>query len=265
MKKAAVVPLMILTLGACGSKDDAQVPKGETGAEASTVGATTEGSGTAAAERLDCRAVNARPKTGADVAGVTLGMAVDDAFKAVACSDPRLVVELTPPRPDGYRSIVGEREGEQFSVQLRGVSGQEQVVEINRILSYGAGQEPVFDATLRQLGTKYGTFIRTDYGGSPRETHQSVRRLDGALVTSLEDPLARGCPYDLKDQCGLTVTANMDRAETNPALTATLQVIMQDPRIIRRQTEIASRSAQAATQQRQAQEVQAAGDRAPKL
>jgi hypothetical protein len=265
MKKAAVVPLMILTLGACGSKDDAQVPKGETGAEPSTVGAAAEGSGTAAAERLDCHAVNARPKTGADVAGVTLGMAVDDAFKAVACSDPRLVVELTPPRLDGYRSIVGEREGEQFSVQLRGVSGQEQVVEINRILNYGEGQQPVFDATLRQLGAKYGAFVRTDYPGSPDESYKSVRRLDGTAVTSLEDPLARGCPHETEDQCGLTVAVNIGRAQTNPALVRGLQVIMQDPRITRRQTEVASRSAQDATQRRQAQEVQAAGDRAPKL
>ena len=265
MKKIVAIPLLVLTLAACGSKDDAaSTAKGQDGAEASASDPAAAG-GTAAAERLDCRAVNARPKNGADVAGVTLGMAVDDAFKAVTCSDPRLVVELTPPRPDGYRSIVGEREGEQFSVRLIGVSGQEQVVEINRILQYEPGQEPAFDAALRQLGTKYGTLVRTDYGGAPRETHQSVRRLDGALVTSLEDPLARGCPYDLKDQCGLTVTANMDRADANPALTKTLQVIMQDPRITLRQTEIASRSAQAATQQRQAQEVQAAADRAPKL
>lgn len=265
MKKIVAIPLLVLTLAACGSKDDAaSTAKGQDGAEASAPEAAAAG-GTAAAERLDCRAVNARPKSGADVAGVTLGMAVDDAFKAVACSDPRLVVELTPPRPDGYRSIVGEREGEQFNVQLRGVSGQEQVVEINRILNYGAGQEPVFDATLRQLGTKYGTFVRTDYPGAADESYKAVRRLDGATVTSLDDPLARGCPYENEDQCGLTVTVNIGRAQTNPALARGLQVIMQDPRITRRQTEIASRSAQAATQQRQAQEVQAAADRAPKL
>ena len=265
MKKAIAVPLMILALGACGSKDEAPASGGETGAEASAVEASAAAGGTAAAERIDCRAVNARPKSGADVAGVTLGMAADDAFKAVACSDPGLVVEMTPPRPDGYRSIVGEREGEQFSVRLMGVSGQEQVVEINRILRYGQGQGPVFDATLRQLAAKYGTLVRADYGGVPRETHKAVRRLDGTAVTTLEDPLARGCPYEVKDQCGLTVTINIDRAEANPSLTETLQVIMLDPRITLRQTEIASRSAQETTQRRQAQEVQAAGDRAPKL
>ncbi|MBN8529426.1 MAG: hypothetical protein J0M36_09340 [Caulobacterales bacterium] len=264
MKKIVVVPLMVLALGACGSKDEAPpAANGESGADAAS--AEASGAGTAAAERLDCRAINARPKTGVDVAGVTLGMAVDDAFKAVACSDPRLVVEMTAPRSDGYRSIVGEREGEQFSVRLMGVSGQEQVVEVNRILQYEPGQEPAFDAVLRQLGGKYGTLVRTDYGGAPRETHKSVRRLDGASVTSLEDPLARGCPYDLKDQCGLTVTVNVDRAEANPALTKTLQVIMLDPRVTQRQTEIASRSSQDATQRRQAQEVQDAAGRAPKL
>jgi hypothetical protein len=263
MKNAAAVSLMAFALAACGSGDKAAPEEaGDAGSEA--VAADASG-GTAAAERLNCRAINARPKTGADVAGVTLGMSVDDAFKAVACSDPQLVVEVTEPRADGYRSITAKREGVDFSVRLVGISGQEQVVEVNRVLMYKAGEEPAFDTVLGQVRTKYGTLVQTDYGSAARETHQAVRRPDGTQVTSLDDPLARGCPYDLKDQCGLTVTLNMDRAQSNPALASTVQVIMLDPVVSARQMQIASQSAQAATQSRQAREVQDAAGRSPNL
>lgn len=266
MRKWVAVPAVALALAGCGQGEDKVGQDGEAlAADAAASDTSSQAGGTAALENLDCTAIKAQRGQGLDVAGVTMGMSVDQAYQKVACSDPALLVELTEPRADGYRSIKGEGNGQNFSVRLVGVPGQEQVVEINRAIRYPDGQEPAVEGVLKQLQDKYGAFTETGYGGGPSISYQMVQRADGSRVVGLQDPLMRGCPYEQPQACGLTVTTNIIRAETNPALARDFQVIMLDPQVVQRQTQIAQNSQRTTTQQRQSQEVEAAAGRAPSL
>ena len=264
MRKWMMASVMVLGLAACGQGSADKGPESPEAANDTQATAETSG-GTAAAEGLNCNAIKAKPANGPDVVGIAMGMPVQEAYQKLACFNPAFVLEMTEPRPDGYRSIRTEYDGDDISVRLVGVPGQEQVVEINRSVRYASGREPAVDGILNQLTQKYGAFTQTNYGGGPQVTYQMVQRADGSRVSGLEDPLMRGCPYEQPEACGLTVTTNIIRAESNPGLAHNFQVIMLDQRIARRQTEIARNSESSATQQRQSQELQSAAGNAPKL
>jgi hypothetical protein len=256
---------LALTLCACGGSgsSEGEAVTGETVTEGAGGEAveTAALAGTAGERGIDCAAVRARPAQGPDVLGLAVGMPGDQAFDKLACAAPEMVVE-TMTAVDGSRSFRAQNGVEDISVYLSGPLGDDRVIEINRSSKPRSGDEPSIASLIDQLTAKYGTFVQTQNGGMIAYVH--VKSVDGRVISD-GDPLITGCVYNNDPKCGAMVTANFYPSPQNPGLAGSFQVIATDKAYAKKQLAAFQASAQQATQQRQADEIQQASGKATAL
>lgn len=265
----------MLGQGSGGAPTDAGVGQGQAGAASTARTADELG--------LDCNAVAAQRGEGPDVVGVTIGMSADQALQKIACSNRALRVEASdrggfalPALPDGRRprtTITGEGGQERVVVGLIGLPGQERVVTIRRTIQFASGQEPVIANTVAQLEQKYGSLSRSSVQRGAL-TVQSLRNANNQPLDPSDSLLGTRCALsvgmqvgepDLQGDCGLSVSATIQPSAANEQLAGRLVVSMNNGAFGMQQVEAYRTAARGAAQQRQAQEVQDAGGRAPAL
>lgn len=281
----ALVPVAVLALAACGGNqtagnDNPDIMNGATRSEPDQR-QTAQGSGTVAANGIDCSSVNAQQSQGMDMIGVTVGMPADQAFARIACSNPVLTVEFStsggfqvPPPPDGgqmRRSIVARSDNEQVAATLVGVPGQERVVTISRRVRFAPGQEPALRSFIQQIESKYGSMYQ-DFGTGARNIAGAILRTpDGQPITDREG-LSRyahcrptSASANISSDCGPVIRFVISPNERNRELVSEVEAIMTDGAAGTRLIEEYTALAGGAQRQRQSQEVQNAQRRSPNL
>lgn len=285
----AVMAALVFSLAACGGSDtnndlagtgdgDAVARLNARGSQRMAGAQQQPGQGTADAEGLNC---NLAAPSGPDMVGVTIGMSADDAYRAIACSNPALRVEYgtgggfnVPPPPGGGQmrtSIVARSDYEQITATLVGLPGQERVITIARSVRYRSGEELALDALHRQLQGKYGE-MRQDFGTGVRNIAIGhVRTPEGRPIAGNEDSpdygrcLPIGSAANIVGDCGLAVRFVITPNPNNRQLVSSFEAVMTDGatgmRIIDDYRAVAGR----AQQQRHARDVEQAKGRTPNL
>jgi hypothetical protein len=277
----ALVPAAVLVLAACGGGNSSNGDTSGFPNESAAKGPDAQGSGTVAANGIDCGPVTAQQPQGMDMVGVTVGMPADQAFAKIACSNPTLSVEFStsggfqvPPPPDGgqmRRTIVARSENEQITATLVGVPGQERVVTISRRVRFSAGQEPALRTFIQQIESKYGSMYQ-DFGTGSRNIAGAVLRTpDGQPITNRES-LSRyahcrptSASANISSDCGPTIRFVISPNERNRELVSEVEAIMTDGAAGTRLIEEYTALAGGAQRQRESQEVQNAQGRSPNL
>lgn len=278
----ALVPAAVLVLAACGSGNQSN-PSGSPDIMNGSANAPEQrqsARGTAAADNINCNGI--QRGNGADVVGVTIGMSADDAFRAVACSNPALRVSFSnqggfgpQALPDGRtmrKTITAEAGQERIQVSLVGLPGQERVVAIRRSINFERGQEPSATTLIAELQQKYGALDHNpnQYGAwsgrSLRDANNQPLSSEGPNGTLVGSQCSMGLLQDnLIGECGLSVGVEISLSRENQQLASRLVVSMSNGSFGVQQVEAVRAQAQGQAEQRQSQEVQNAQGRSPNL
>jgi hypothetical protein len=209
-----------------------------------------------------------------NVAGIELGMSVNDAIERIRCAAPSLQVsvqEYSSNRPGGDRFVIAQDAssrnlGEEFRLEQEGLPGQEKVYSIARHLRFTPGSEPLVANVVEELNRKYHLIMEQErhfprrWFGRRYEATGLERRGNSSTCfpTHYGGVGATGNP---DERCGLAIFASIEPQSGNEALAEKVTVFIADVRVFVRESARRTEHFEREAQARQAQEIESARER----
>jgi hypothetical protein len=277
--RSALFAAATIMLGGCGSPDSSTTNNFITAQPEEAVSPTP-------VETVDvqvppCSSEQNRSANTPEISGVWLGMAAEEAFSVISCSNPDLVMEYqngpdeVPRLPDGTKprgKIVGQSPDttERVEAILVGAPNKEVVVAVYKFRSFRQGEAPTMKAVEERLTSKYGHLVNLWYGPSSNPKIGWIRdapkiepfRCLPSVIIYGSTNVFQG---SASSECGLLFAALIDRSSDNPGLIASVSTVITNGRYESRLVQAYMAYAEKAAREQAASEVQQAEGRTPDL
>ncbi|MES2443852.1 MAG: hypothetical protein V4574_13565 [Pseudomonadota bacterium] len=270
--KRGLVAGTILLLAACGGKESA--PVADEVANVEIPGTEASAPVVAESPNAACSKFSDANSAGPNVLGITIGMTAWEAHTKLECLHPEMKPSFLD-RKDQSAPILstvrvaGEIPTDKIVLVSVGMSGDERVVGMKRILRFTEGSEPTVESTEREIINKYGPLTRS--------VRENIWDAYVILYTPIPGQVPHYCISWTEDfgwessglhpngDCALSIVAKIHRKKSNLGLTDSVVVMIADGKTAARLGAENRKSIEDAEERVRQEELKRASKNTPKL